>query len=81
MWDPNMRTNERTLQNYLWAMCVVRPPNAPPGIAIAEFRTAREALKAEKLCKRFKPNPIRVEWITPRPTTNFAPPSSYYEVW
>lgn len=38
MWDPNMRTNERTLQNYLWAMCVIHPPNAPPGVAIAEFR-------------------------------------------
>ena len=48
-----MRVTQRNLQNYLWAMVVSFPPNAPPGVAIAEFRTAREALNAEKLCKRF----------------------------
>lgn len=80
MWDPNMRVAPRTIQNYLWAFAVNIPPGAPPGVAIAEFRNAREALNAERLCKRFKPRPLDVEWITPRPQTNYGPPGSYYDV-
>ena len=50
IWDPHVdvRQNPRHLQNYLWAMTVMCPPDAPPGVAIAEFRTAREALNAER---------------------------------
>ena len=81
MWDPrvDVRNNPRHLKNYLWAMTVMCPPDAPPGVAIAEFRTAREALNAEKMCRRYRPQPIEVEWLTTRPTTNQPPPSTYFD--
>ena len=43
MWDPrvDVRQNPRHLKNYLWAMTVMCPPDAPPGVAIAEFRSAK----------------------------------------
>ena len=43
MWDPrvDIRQNPRHLKNYLWAMTVMCPPDAPPGVAIAEFRSAK----------------------------------------
>ena len=79
MWDPrvDIRQNARHLKNYLWAMTVMIPPDAPPGLAIAEFRTAREALNAEKMCRRYRPQPIEVEWMTPRPQTNQPPPARF----
>ena len=87
IWDPNVhgyRTNPRLLKNYLLAMTVVCPPDAPPGVAIAEFRNAKEALNAERMCRRFRVgqevSAIEVEWLTTRPTTNHAPPQSYYDV-
>ncbi|CBY43690.1 unnamed protein product [Oikopleura dioica] len=79
MCDPSCKLNPRQIQNFLWAMNVAIPPNAPPGVLIAEFTNSKAALHAEKACKRFKPSPIRVQWITQRPQTEFAPPNSYYD--
>ena len=39
----------------------------------------KEALNAEKMCRRYRPQPIEVEWLTTRPTTNQPPPSSYFD--
>jgi hypothetical protein len=80
MCDPSCKLNPRQIQNFLWAMNVAIPPNAPPGVLIAEFKDSKAALHAEKTCKRFKPSPIRVQWITKRPQTEFAPPNAYYDV-
>ena len=82
MWDPkvDIRQNPRHLKNYLWALTVICPPDAPPGVAIAEFRNAKEGLNAERLCRRYKPQPIEVEWLTTKPTVNQPPPASYFDV-
>jgi len=81
MWDPkvDIRQNPRHLKNYLWALTVICPPDAPPGVAIAEFRNAKEGLNAERLCRRYKPQPIEVEWLTTKPTVNQPPPASYFD--
>lgn len=79
MLDPSCRMNPQHLQNFLWAMNVDIPRGAPPGVAIAEFHSARQALAAERLCNKYKPVPIRFEWLTPRPQTNFQPPNSYFD--
>jgi len=31
------------------------------------------------MCRRYRPQPIEVEWLTTRPTTNQPPPSSYFD--
>ena len=80
MVDPGFKMSLGNLKGLLWAMNIQAPPNAPPGVFIAEFQDAKTALMAEKRCNKFKPMPIRVQWITKRPQTEFAPPSSYYDV-